>query len=94
MDTATGGEVEMGRKSTAGTRPLNVEMNAALRERLDARVGAEQRSLRTVVERALTFYMDNVPVESAPSVPAPAQPKRGRPRKLKGEQVVPTGKAK
>jgi hypothetical protein len=64
---------------TKGTRQLFVEIAEALRDRLDERVTAESRTLRTVVERALTFYLDNVPVESAPSVPAPAQPKRGRP---------------
>ena len=70
----------MGRKSTAGTRPLNVELNESVRDHLDRRVQAEQRTLRVVVERALTFYLANVPLESAPAIPVPAQPKRGRPR--------------
>jgi hypothetical protein len=84
----------MGRKSTAGTRPLNVELAEAIRDRLDGRVEAERRTLRAVVEKALVYYMDNVSADNGPGFPVPAQPKRGRPRKLKGEQVVPAGKAK
>jgi hypothetical protein len=70
----------MGRKGTTGTRPLLVDLHESLRSRLDARVKHEQRTLRVVVERALVFYMDHVPVESAPTIPAPPQPTRGRPR--------------
>lgn len=73
----------MGRTYTAGTKQLAVEMEAELRDRLSERVKAEKRTLRAVVERAVTFYMDNVPLESVPSIPAPAQPKRGRPAKRK-----------
>lgn len=69
----------MGRTYTAGTRQLTVEVDKGLRDRVDQRVKAEARTLRAVIERALAFYLDNVPVESAPSVPSPAQPKRGRP---------------
>lgn len=73
----------MTKKTTAGTRQLNVEIAEAIRDRLDERRRAEARSLRAVVERALTFYMDNVPVEGAPGLAAPEQPARGRPRKRK-----------
>jgi hypothetical protein len=59
------------------------DIDAGLRDRLANRVAAEQRTLRVVVERAIGFYLDNVPVESAPTLPAPPQPKRGRPRKGK-----------
>jgi hypothetical protein len=72
---ATGGR-------TKGTRQLFVEIADSIRDRLDSRIEAEQRTLRAVVERALTHYMDTVPVNGLPSGPSPEQPKRGRPRKL------------
>jgi hypothetical protein len=70
----------MVRKSTAGTRQLSVEIDADIRERLDARKAAERRNLRAVVEQALVYYFDNVPVDAPLTV---ASPKRGRPRKGK-----------
>jgi hypothetical protein len=70
----------MVRKSTAGTRQLSVEIDAGIRERLDARKAAERRNLRVVVEQALVYYFDNVPVDAPLMV---ASPKRGRPRKGK-----------
>jgi metal-responsive CopG/Arc/MetJ family transcriptional regulator len=57
----------MGRKSAAGTRPLNVEIEESLRERLDARVAVEDRTLRSVVERALRAYL-TTPSEDEPIV--------------------------
>jgi hypothetical protein len=81
----------MARKGTAGTRQLVVDMDSALRDRLDARVGAEERTLRKVVERAVAYYLDNVPVNGTP---AADPPKRTAKRKLKGEQPVPPGKGK
>ena len=73
----------MARTYTQGTRQLNVEVDAGLRDRLDERVKAEQRTLRAVVERALAYYMENVPANGLGQVPAPEQPKRGRPKKGK-----------
>jgi hypothetical protein len=70
----------MGRNGTAGTRQLVVDMDVGLRTRLDERVSAEERTLRRVVERAIAFYMDHVPVEQLPTLPAALQPQRGRPR--------------
>jgi hypothetical protein len=81
----------MARKGTAGTRQLVVDMDSALRDRLDARVGAEERTLRKVVERAVAHYLDNVPVNGAPAV---NPPKPTANRKLKGEQPVPPRKPK
>lgn len=63
---------------TKGTKQLFVEIADAIRDRLNERLKAERRTLRMVVEQALTFYMDNVPVDAA--LPAPEQPKRGRPK--------------
>ena len=77
----------MAKSRTAGARQLMVDVTKALRERLDERVKAEQRTLRTVVERALTHYLDTVPVDGGPTISAPEQPKRGRPvRKSKGRR--------
>jgi hypothetical protein len=58
---------------------LVADIDAALRDRIDKRVEAEQRTLRVVVERALVYYLDNVPVDAGPSINVPQQPKRGRP---------------
>jgi len=69
----------MAKSRTAGARQLMVDVTAALRERLDKRVKAEQRTLRTVVERALTHYLDTVPVDGGTMIAAPQQPRRGRP---------------
>jgi hypothetical protein len=73
----------MGRRGTAGTKQLMADVDAGLRDRLAERVKAEQRSLRAVVERALTYYMANVPVNGLGDVATPDPPKRGRPRKKK-----------
>ncbi len=75
----------MGRKATAGTRQLAVEIGEALRDRIDARVEAEQRTLRAVVERAIIFYMDNVPLDAAPSFPAQAKAAAAEPKKGKAK---------
>jgi hypothetical protein len=72
----------MGRKNTAGTRQLAVEIDTGIRDRLDERKAEERRSLRSVVEQALAFYFDNAPVDGPPAL---AQPKRGRPKKAKGD---------
>jgi hypothetical protein len=66
---------------TQGTSRLFAEIDAELRQRLDERIAAEQRSLRTVLERAIAFYLEHFPVDAVPSFPVPSQPKRGRPRK-------------
>lgn len=63
----------MVRTYTSGTKQLTVEIEATLRERIAARVKAEQRTLRTVVERALAYYMDNVPLETPPVEAKPAK---------------------
>lgn len=77
----------MAKTRTAGARQLMVDVTEALRVRLDERVKAEQRTLRTVVERALTHYMDTVPVDGGPIIAATEQPKRGRPMgKSKGRK--------
>lgn len=61
---------------TKGTKQLFVEISEGLRERLNERVVAEQRTLRTVVERALAYYLDNVPLESAPVEVKPVAKKK------------------
>lgn len=65
----------MPRISTAGTKMFSVEIDAGLRERVAERVKAEQRTLRVVVERALTYYLEHVPVNGSPPAPAKAKPK-------------------
>lgn len=67
----------MARKGTTGTRQLVVDITEGLRGRLDERVKLEQRTLRTVVERAIAYYLDHVPADSTPPAPAPDQPRRG-----------------
>jgi len=71
----------MGKGTTKGTRQIFAEITTEIRKRFDERVEAEQRTIRAVLERALTFYMDHVPVEAAPSLLTPLQPKRNRPAK-------------
>jgi len=68
----------MGRNTTAGTRQLAVAIDAALRDELDNRVEAEDRTLRSVVERALRYYIQTFPVDAAPASTLPEQPKRER----------------
>jgi len=70
----------MVRKGTLGTRQLVVDLASTLRDKLDERVKAERRTLRAVVEMALTMYLES-PMNG--SHPAPEQPKRGRPAKGK-----------
>lgn len=65
----------MGRKSAKGTRPLNVEIEESLREQLDARVAEEDRTLRSVVERALRAYLASASGESAPVEVKPVKKK-------------------
>lgn len=73
----------MGKGTTKGTRQIFAEIATEIRDRFDERVESEHRTIRAVLERAITFYMDHVPVEGAPSLPTPSQPKRGRPPKGK-----------
>jgi hypothetical protein len=70
----------MGKVYTSGTRQLAVQIESSLRDRLDERVKSERRTLRAVVEMALTVYLDS-PING--THPAPEQPKRGRPAKKK-----------
>jgi hypothetical protein len=66
----------MGRNATAGTRQLVVDVDTALRGRLDERVKTEERTLRRVVERAIAYYLDNVPAEGVlASTAVPAKPR-------------------
>lgn len=58
--------IEVVKTYTAGTRQLTVQVDVDLRQRLDERVAAEDRTLRSVVERALAYYMANVPLEAQP----------------------------
>jgi hypothetical protein len=70
----------MAKARAAGARQLMIDISESLRERLDERVTAEQRTMRTVVERAITHYLDTVPLDGGTHIAAPAQPKRGRPK--------------
>ena len=65
-------------------RSLQVDIADGLRDRLDQRIKAERRTLRAVVEAAISHYLDTVPLDSAPTV-AVEQPKRGRPAGSKGK---------
>ena len=73
----------MPRNTTAGTKPLFVEITGALRDRLTEYVnGRRPETLREVVEDALTRHMDSPPPPPQPKVLPKLPPrKRGRPRK-------------
>lgn len=66
----------MAKRITAGTKQLALNIDAAVRDRLSERIVNEQRTLRAVVERALTFYMDSVAVEGMPMASGKEKPKK------------------
>jgi hypothetical protein len=74
-----------GAKRTKNAVQFATQLDPDLAERFNARVASERRTKRAVLEAALRYYMDNVAEEASLSLPAPEQPKRGRPRKAKGE---------
>jgi hypothetical protein len=53
------------RKATSGTRQLAADIDENLHARFMARKTAEQRTLRVMIERALTYFMDHVPLDDA-----------------------------
>lgn len=66
----------MAKRITVGTKQLALNIDAAVRDRLSERIVKEQRTLRAVVERALTFYMDSVEVEGLPTAEGKEKPKK------------------
>ena len=66
----------MAKRITIGTKQLALNIDADVRDRLSERIVKEQRTLRAVVERALTFYMDSVPVEEMPKAAGKEKPKK------------------
>ena len=58
-----------GRKGTKNAVPFSSQLDPALHAEFKARVEAEDRTVRAVLERALRHYMDNVPLNGTPAKP-------------------------
>jgi hypothetical protein len=56
-----------GRKGTKNAVPFSSQLDPELHKEFKARVEAEDRTVRAVLERALRYYMDNVPLNGTPA---------------------------
>lgn len=54
---------------TKGTKQLTVQIDAKLRDALGARVEAERRTYRAVVELAIAHYLATVPLDGQSKKP-------------------------
>jgi hypothetical protein len=72
-----------GGRRTANAAPFSTQLDPALNEEFNARVAAERRTKRAVLEAALRHYMNTVPLDMHTT--AAASKPAGRLRKAKGE---------
>jgi hypothetical protein len=66
-----GTDMAKNRRTTAGTKQLNVEIEESLLEKVKAFVKARGESLRSFTELAFQRHMDNPPPPPAPIPPLP-----------------------